>query len=94
VSRLRHGVQGMHKVHRSYKDTVQKSDEVVVVVKHDSGVSKEAERSSRNAQKRNGALKGHGAESIKCRRTESERGVQKTLMQTEQSSVTEQRQGR
>jgi hypothetical protein len=43
------------------------------------------ERSSRNAQKRNGALKGHGTESIKCRRTESARGVQKTLMQTERA---------
>jgi hypothetical protein len=44
------------------------------------GVRKEAECSSRNAQKRNGALKGHGAESIKGRRIESARGVQKTLM--------------
>ena len=58
----------------------------------DSGVSKEAERNSRNAQKRNGALKRYGTKSIKGRRTESARGVQKTLMQTGQSSVTEQRQ--
>jgi hypothetical protein len=56
-------------------------------------VCKEAECRSRNAQLRNGALKGYGAESIKGRRTESERRVQKTLMQTGQSSVTEQRQG-
>jgi hypothetical protein len=39
------------------------------------GVCKEAERRSRNAQKRNGALKGYGAESIKGRRTESESHV-------------------
>jgi hypothetical protein len=56
-------------------------------------VYKEAECRSRNAQLRNGALKGYGVESIKGRRTKSVRGVQKTLMQTGQSSVTEQRQG-
>jgi hypothetical protein len=53
-------------------------------------VKKEAERNSRNVQKENGTLKGHGAESIKCKRTEGARRVQKTLMQTEQHSVEEQ----
>jgi hypothetical protein len=53
-------------------------------------VKKEVERSSRNVQKGNGALKGHGVESIKGKRTESARSVQKTLMQTEQCSVAEQ----
>jgi hypothetical protein len=53
-------------------------------------VSKEAECRSRNAQERKVALKGYGVESIKGRRIESERGVQKTLMQTGEGSVTEQ----
>jgi hypothetical protein len=43
-------------------------------------VKKEAEHSSRNVQKGNGALKRHGIESIKGKRTESIRSVQKTLM--------------
>jgi hypothetical protein len=53
-------------------------------------VKKEAERNRKNAQKRNGALKGHGAESIKGKRTKSTRSVQKTPMQTKQCSVAEQ----
>jgi hypothetical protein len=53
-------------------------------------VKKEAERCSRNVQKRNGALKGHGTESIKGKRIESIRSVQKTMMQIEQSSIAEQ----
>ena len=61
-----------------------------VVVGCDLGVKKEAERSSRNVQKGNGALKGHGAESIKGKRTEGARRVHKKLMQTEQHSVAEQ----
>ena len=52
-------------------------------------MKKEAERSSRNAQKGNGALKGHGTESIKGKITEGARRVQKTLMQTEQRNVAE-----
>jgi hypothetical protein len=53
-------------------------------------VKKEAEHSSSNVQKGNSALKGHGSESIKGKRTESTRSVQKTLMQTEQCSVAKQ----
>jgi hypothetical protein len=53
-------------------------------------VKKEAECSSRNIQKGNGALKGHGIESIKGKTIESARSVQKTLMQIEQRSVAEQ----
>jgi hypothetical protein len=53
-------------------------------------VKKEAKRSSRNVQKGNGAMKGHGVESIKGKRIESARSVHKTLMQTEQRSVAEQ----
>jgi hypothetical protein len=53
-------------------------------------VYKEAECGSRTAQSRNGALKAYGAQSIKGRRTESDTGVQKTLVQTGQSNVTEQ----
>jgi hypothetical protein len=53
-------------------------------------VKKEAERSNRNVQKGNSAMKGHGAKRIKGKRIESTRSVQKTLMQTEQRSVAEQ----
>ena len=59
----------------------------------DSSVSKEVERRSRDAWKRKVASKGYGAESIKGRRTKSASGVQKTLMQTGKSSVTEQKSG-
>jgi hypothetical protein len=52
-------------------------------------VKKEAERSSRNIQKGNGVMKGHGAQSIKGKRTKSAMSVQKTLMQTKQRSVAE-----
>jgi hypothetical protein len=52
----------------------------VVVVGKDSSVSKEVERRCKNRQYMKVALKGYGAESIKGRRTESARGVQKTLM--------------
>jgi hypothetical protein len=79
----------MQKVHREYKNVEQRRN-MGVAIECDSGVKKEAERSNRNAQKGNGALKGHGAESIKGKRTESARSVQKTLMQTEQRSVAEQ----
>jgi hypothetical protein len=43
-------------------------------------VKKEAECSSRNAQKGNGALKRHGTESIKGKGIESTKSVHKTLM--------------
>ena len=43
-------------------------------------MKKEAERRRKNGQKGNGALKGHGAESIKGKRIESARSVQNTLM--------------
>ena len=43
-------------------------------------MKKEAEHNNINVQKGNGAMKGHGAESIKGKRTESARSVQKTLM--------------
>jgi hypothetical protein len=52
-------------------------------------VKTEAENNNRNVQKGNGALKGHGIESIKGKRTESTRIVQKMLMHTEQDSVVE-----
>ena len=48
---------------------------------------KEAEHRSKNVHKGNGALKGHGAERIKGKRTESARSVQKTLMKIEQCGV-------
>jgi hypothetical protein len=50
-------------------------------------VKKEVEHSSRNAQKRNSAFKGHGAKTIKGKRAKSARSVQKTQMQTEKRSV-------
>ena len=79
----------MHKVHRDYKYAEQRRDESCCCYE---GLRCEegGELSSRNAQKRNGALKGHGSESIKGKRTESIRSVQKTLMQTEQRSGAEQ----
>ena len=46
-------------------------------------MKKEADHNNINVQKGNGALKGHGTESIKGKRTEGGRRVQKTLMQTE-----------
>jgi hypothetical protein len=64
-------------------------EEMGVVVGSNGGVKKEAECSCRNVQKGNGALKGHGTESIKGKRTESTRSVQKILMQTEQCIVAE-----
>ena len=52
-------------------------------------MKKEVEHNKRNGQKGNGVLKGHGTESIKGKRIESARSVQKTLMQTEHRSVAE-----
>jgi hypothetical protein len=79
----------MHKEDRDYKYAEQRRDECCCCYE---GLRCEegGELSSRNAQKGNGALKRHGTESIKGKRTESARSVQKTLMQTEQRSVAEQ----
>jgi hypothetical protein len=60
VSMQRHCEYCMHKDHRDYK-SAEKEEIGVVAVEENSGVCKEAERRSRNAQLRNGALKGYGA---------------------------------
>jgi hypothetical protein len=55
----RHCEYCMHKDNRDYKNAKERRDRVVVTVEENSGVDKEAERRSRNAQSRNGALKGY-----------------------------------
>ena len=93
VSMQRHCDYCMHKDNTNYKNDEQRRDKCC----HCGGEFKECARrqsaGAENAQERNVALKGYGTESIKWRRTESARGVQKTLMQTGQSNVTEQQQG-
>ena len=54
-------------------------------------MNKEAERRSRNAHKRKCVVNGHGAQSIKSRRTESAIHVcRKAMRQTEQQNAVEQ----
>jgi hypothetical protein len=54
-------------------------------------VSKEAEHRSRNTQSMKVALKGHGAESINGKRTDSPSHMcRKAVRQTEQRNATEQ----
>jgi hypothetical protein len=65
VSMQRHCTHCMHKVHRSYKYTVQRRDEVVVVVEGDSCVKKEESAAAEMHRRQNGALNGDGTQSIK-----------------------------
>jgi hypothetical protein len=79
----------MHKEDKDYKYTEQRRDDGCCYYEQ-LRCEEGGEISNRNAQKGNGALKRHGPKSIKGKRTERTRSVQKTLMQIEQCSVAEQ----
>jgi hypothetical protein len=78
VSMQRNVEYCMHKVHRSYKYIVQRRDWVVVaagvvvdvVVEGDSCMKKDQSAAAEKHKKKNCAANGHGAQSIKSRRTE------------------------
>ena len=81
----------MQKMHKEHKKVGKRRDRGCCCCCYEGLRCEEGgELSSRNAQKGNGALKRHGTESIKGKRTERAMRVQKTLMQIEQRSVVEQ----
>jgi hypothetical protein len=101
LSMQRNGEYCMHKMHRIYIYMVQRREGLLLLLElamilageGDSCVKKKESATTELKHKRICVVNGYGAQSLKGRRTESARGVQKTLMQTWQSSVTEQRQG-
>jgi hypothetical protein len=88
----RHGKYFIHKEHRDYNNVEQRRDGCFC-----QGEGFKCEQGGRaqvhKCTVEEGCIEGIWIREYKGKITESARGVQKTLMQTEQSSVTEWRQG-